>query len=610
MPSVQYLREFINERLTAAAEQIFLEFEKTIVQYEEEIDRQRRLLDITWKPQIKLHRTDVPLQPVCEEKVLPELQLCDQEEPEPPQIKEEQEELCSSQEGEQLGLKEETDTFMVTVAEEGEHSEPEADREQLPSLSSDNFFCTKPTDTEDIRIFFQYKEDINHQQRQLAVNWKPEIKLYRIDDPQQHVCKEEEEVLPEQQLWNQERSSSVEQEEPEAPQIKEEEEELCSSQEREQLGLKEEMDTFMVTVAEEGEHSEPEANTDQLPSHSSDIFAFLQSKSKEIFEVINNSIQYEEENDHQHRLMDVSWKPEIQLHITEGEQLGLKEETDTFMVTAAEEGDHNDPEANTDQLLYHSCPMNESQNHEGSWNLDSGTNSNSESRCNSDTGKKYLTCDFCGKSFNEMYKMNRHLTIHTGNKPYSCETCEKSFTVKGNLTVHMRTHTGEKPYSCETCGKSFHLSSSLKDHKNVHTGEKPYSCKTCGKSFRNGGNLNRHKKAHTGEKPYHCKICRKMFIRRRSLSEHIRMHTGEKPYSCETCGKSFYFSYSLKRHMTAHTGEKLYSCKTCGKSLTQRASLTIHMRLHTGERPYRCKRCRKKFISSSCLSVHMKKAHK
>uniref|UniRef100_A0A668SGZ5 C2H2-type domain-containing protein n=1 Tax=Oreochromis aureus TaxID=47969 RepID=A0A668SGZ5_OREAU len=552
MPSVQYLREFINERLTAAAEQIFLEFEKTIVQYEEEIDRQRRLLDITWKPQIKLHRTDVPPQPVCEEKVLPELQLCDQEEPESPQIKEEQEELCSSQEGEQLGLKEETDTFMVTVVEESDHSEPEADNEQLPSLSSDNFFCTKPKDTEDIRIFFQYKE-INNQQRQLAVNWKPEIKLYRIDVPQQPVCKEEE-VLSELQLCDQERSSSVDQEEPEPPQIKEEQEELCSSQEGEQLGLKEEPDTFMVTAAEEGEHSEPEANTDQLPSHSSDIFTFIQSKSKEIFEVINNSIQYEEENDHQHRLMDISWKPKIQLHITEGEQLGLKEETDTFMVTAAEEGDHHDPEANTDQLLSHSCPINESQNHEGSWNLDSGTNSNSENLCNSDTGKKYLTCDFCGKSFNEMYKMNRHLTIHTGKKPYSCETCGKSFTVKGNLTVHMRTHTGEKPYSCETCGKSFYLSSSLKDHKTAHT--------------------------------------------------------GEKPYSCETCGKSFYFSYSLKRHMTAHTGEKLYSCKTCGKSLTQKGSLTIHMRLHTGERPYHCKRCRKKFISSGRLSAHVKRAHK
>ncbi|XP_039858458.1 zinc finger protein 2-like isoform X1 [Simochromis diagramma] len=138
MPSAQYLREFINERLTAAAEQIFLEFEKTIVQYEEEIDRQRRLLDITWKPQIKLHRTvppDVPQLPVCkEEEVLIELQLCNQErssslsqeEPEPPQIKEEQEELCRSEEGEELILKEETDTLMVPAAnEERDHSESE-----------------------------------------------------------------------------------------------------------------------------------------------------------------------------------------------------------------------------------------------------------------------------------------------------------------------------------------------------------------------------------------------------------------------------------------------------------------------------------------------------
>ncbi|XP_019203116.1 trichohyalin isoform X5 [Oreochromis niloticus] len=228
MPSVQYLREFINERLTAAAEQIFLEFEKTIVQYEEEIDRQRRLLDITWKPQIKLHRTDVPQQQVCEEEeeVLPEQQLwnqersssVDQEEPEPPQIKEEQEELCSSQEGEQLGLKEETEV----------HNDP-----------------------------VQYEEEMERQRRLLDITWKPQIKLHRTDVPQQPVCKEEEEVLPEQQLWNQE--------EPEPPQIKEEQEELCSSQEGEQLGLKEETDTFMVTVAEEGEHRE------QLLAHSSAV---------------------------------------------------------------------------------------------------------------------------------------------------------------------------------------------------------------------------------------------------------------------------------------------------------------------------------------------------
>ena len=57
MSSVECLRDLINERLTAAAEEIFRVFHKTIVEYEEEINRQRRLLDIVLKPEIQLHRT-------------------------------------------------------------------------------------------------------------------------------------------------------------------------------------------------------------------------------------------------------------------------------------------------------------------------------------------------------------------------------------------------------------------------------------------------------------------------------------------------------------------------------------------------------------------------
>ncbi|XP_068998401.1 zinc finger protein 2-like [Embiotoca jacksoni] len=140
MSSVQYLRELINDRLTAAAEEIFGIFAETIVQYEEEIDRQRRLLDITWKPEIKLHRTDVPQQHVFwEEEVLSDQQLwnqernssLDEEEPELPQIKDEQEELCISLDGEQLVLKQETEAFMVTPTDE------ESDRgDRLLSRSS------------------------------------------------------------------------------------------------------------------------------------------------------------------------------------------------------------------------------------------------------------------------------------------------------------------------------------------------------------------------------------------------------------------------------------------------------------------------------------------
>ncbi|XP_023126061.2 zinc finger protein 771-like [Amphiprion ocellaris] len=135
MSSVQNLRELINQRLTAAAEEIFTEFEKTIVQYEEEIDRQRRLLDNIWKPQITQYTAELP-QHVCKEiEGFTNQQLSNQERNsgleqenlEPPQIKEEQEELCTSQEGEQLVLNLETDGFMVIpTKEKGDHREPES----------------------------------------------------------------------------------------------------------------------------------------------------------------------------------------------------------------------------------------------------------------------------------------------------------------------------------------------------------------------------------------------------------------------------------------------------------------------------------------------------
>lgn len=64
MSKIQSLRTVINERLTAAAVEIFVVFERTIIEYEEEVDRhkqeierQRRLLDVVLKPEITLHRS-------------------------------------------------------------------------------------------------------------------------------------------------------------------------------------------------------------------------------------------------------------------------------------------------------------------------------------------------------------------------------------------------------------------------------------------------------------------------------------------------------------------------------------------------------------------------
>ncbi|XP_028270593.1 zinc finger protein 665-like [Parambassis ranga] len=139
MPSLECFRQFFNERLTAAAQEIFREFEKNIVEYEEEINRQRRLLDVALKPVVRLHKLEHPQQHACKEEeevdekeeVLSNWQLCNQErnsdsldqgEPDPPQIKEEQEGLCTDTE--ELVLKQETDNIMLTFTyEEGDRSE-------------------------------------------------------------------------------------------------------------------------------------------------------------------------------------------------------------------------------------------------------------------------------------------------------------------------------------------------------------------------------------------------------------------------------------------------------------------------------------------------------
>uniref|UniRef100_UPI001EAF1BF8 zinc finger protein 184-like n=1 Tax=Oncorhynchus gorbuscha TaxID=8017 RepID=UPI001EAF1BF8 len=107
MSKLQSFRVFLDERLTAAAMEIFGAFEETVAEYQEENDRLRRLLRIT--PEIKLCTID-SLQLSVSEEILPEQQHCEQEwspslgqeNPELPQIKEEQEELRTSLEEEQL----------------------------------------------------------------------------------------------------------------------------------------------------------------------------------------------------------------------------------------------------------------------------------------------------------------------------------------------------------------------------------------------------------------------------------------------------------------------------------------------------------------------------
>ncbi|XP_061623428.1 zinc finger and SCAN domain-containing protein 22-like [Phyllopteryx taeniolatus] len=94
MSKLHHLRTFVNERLTAAAEEIFGVFEKTIVAYEEEMDRQRRLLDIACRPAGLSQRTESSEGGLCTQESIASVEQEQQEEP--LHIKVEQEEHFSN----------------------------------------------------------------------------------------------------------------------------------------------------------------------------------------------------------------------------------------------------------------------------------------------------------------------------------------------------------------------------------------------------------------------------------------------------------------------------------------------------------------------------------
>ncbi|XP_029966368.1 uncharacterized protein LOC115402070 isoform X3 [Salarias fasciatus] len=156
MTPVEALREFIQQRLTAAAGEIFTAFQQTIIHYEKEMNVQDRLLEITGELPAPFSRTESPQQHSSNQKTS---SSGEQEEHEAPHIKEEEDlvEMSVTDGG----------------SEDSHHSVRDSTTRRLTAAAVEIFNLFQQT-------VVQYQEKIDRRQRLLDVIFQPQIKLHRM----------------------------------------------------------------------------------------------------------------------------------------------------------------------------------------------------------------------------------------------------------------------------------------------------------------------------------------------------------------------------------------------------------------------------------------------
>ncbi|XP_061750458.1 zinc finger protein 394-like isoform X2 [Nerophis ophidion] len=436
------LKELVQERLMAAADEIFALFERTIACYEEELSRTReekerhRRLETASQTPIGLHDIEDVQQLIGhQDDYPPQLQgwitTPEQEDPQPPRIKAEEDELGITQEGEcplgsngadlaslpLTGVSVKTEDYEEKPPESSRryHSQSEENRGAEPPCSSLLQHRTAEMDGDHFGAPLSDSDDQGRVEVPLSSDTDCEDYVGTHADNEYHVQRligPQEDYPPQPQ----DGFTISKQEEPQPPHIKEEENELWITRKGgcplglKGAGLTKSPPTGVPVKTEDDEEKPPE----------------------------------------------FSQRP----HSPNEENRGAEPPCSSLL--------HRTTEMEGDQCGASLSDRVEEPLSSGAHCEDTRTQTYNKHSKRKTVGTKWLTCSFCVKSFFKKIDFTRHMRTHTGEKPFACSVCGRRFTLKSNLAVHMRTHTGEKPFVCSVCGKAFSQKPHLRGHMGTH----------------------------------------------------------------------------------------------------------------------------------------------
>ncbi|XP_053294580.1 zinc finger protein 184 [Pleuronectes platessa] len=595
---VPALRAMLTERLTAAGEEILAVLEDKM----ERSERQRRLLEAVMKPELRLHRVDVQQLMVNKEQVPPVQQqwspLVDQEDPEPPYIKEELEEPWTNQEGEQLQQLEQADIKFpwtaVTMKSEEDEEKPELSQLHQSQTEENRADCGEQEPARNSGPDGHLQQGTEDKTEDSSETVDREDDWMQTREPQSGLnSKNNKKPLSDMKCKSRRKTFDCSE---------------CGKRFRHKSSL------ILHIKFHTGERPLRCSECGQIFKYNYYLTVHMMTHTGErpysCSECGKGFKCKGELNGH------------VKTHIGEkllscsecGERFRRKIYLTAHMETHKEEKLFSCSECGRRFKLKGKLA----------------------GHMKTHRGEKLLCCSECGERFRQNIHLTAHMKTHTEEKLFSCPKCGEIFRRNIHLTAHMMIHSGEKPYSCSKCRKRFKQKDELTGHMETHTEEKLYSCPIVDQEDQEPPHIKEQqeepwtnqegeqlqeveqadikfpwtavtmKSEEDEEKPELSQLyqsqteenradCGEQEAARNSGPDgHLQQGTEDKAEDSSETEDDWFLTWepqsglNSKNNKKPQSDLKTFDCSECGRRFLLKSSLTGHMETHTEEKLYSC----------------------